>query len=518
MGMRLRAADAGAPSAPGISGWRWRAPDPAPPTAPAAQSAWWVEQAPTADPATYLTAPLPDALRLQGAAVALVRARADVMGALDRDAQIAVMRARARVRRWELRTSPFVVWLLGAPRGIDPRTQAATSLLEGFAAQANARAGAHYATWEQSLREGAQRAAAPSGAAAIAQDVPDGATTGATTGAARPLTLAAVSHIIQQARHGVAPDAGTRDAAAEPTVIAAAEMTVDPDALTQVPDPGAGHDPPPPERGKGPHAKPSALDADQVAAGREGVARAVRMLQGWTKFDDFGRQEAVLNGLIAERARLALAAGDPAWVDHLQQVLSEQQILTGRYGDADCRGLVEWCRRDPVTAGRAFRTLWEGEDLEAALDGFCATVPLDKEELGNNSLAQVASILVSGRDPYNLPPLQAHSTDLARICGLPTIATSAPVGRRYALMLDNLRALREDLAGRGVPVRDLAGMYGVSVYVGNPRFLDYDTAPAGEDFDDLYRDLVALHRANGGRRFPDSQSERNPAVRRGAGA
>jgi len=524
MSMRLRAQDGAAAAPLGIAGWRWQGGDVEPGLDSSEQADWWIHHAPTADPATYRVAPLPEGLRVQGAALALSRARADVLGGLDPDSQQAIIRARARLRRWQLRTSPFVVWLLGPPAAMDERTQAAKALLDEFDRHATARSKDHYGVWEDALRTAAiDRAGALVPPAA--PDAPVNTSGGVTE---RPLTLAEISGMIMRARSG-AP-LGADPAAAETLVgetlvgeTLVGETLVGETLVretlvreTRVSSAGGmGADDPPP---KGPQAKPSELDPAAVEAGRQGVAAAVRTLQEWPRFEEYGRQEAVLNGLICERARRALAAGDGAWVDHLQQVLAEQQILTARYGDPDCRGLVEWCRRDPVAAGNAFRMLWEEENLERALDGFCAMVPLDKEALGNNSIAQVASVLVCGRDPYNLPPLQAHSQDLAKICGLPTIANSAPVGRRYRLMLDNLRTLRDDLGTRGVQVHDLAGMYGVSVYVGNPRFLDYDTAPAGARFDALYRDLVSLHRANGGRRFVERQSERDPSVRREDGA
>lgn len=509
MRMRAHPADAAVAEAPregvGISSWSWSGPaDDTPPGRDAErQGQWWVQQAPTADPETYRRAPLPDSLRMIGAALEMRRARRELLMDLDPESRRRLFAAEAALRRYELRCSTIVCWILGDPPEMTERQRAAKGLLDEFGQSVSARAGERYGEWEGKVREAAVAAATPEAAApSAASSAARAASQGVDDD--RPLSLAAISHAIQSARRGERPEAG--EAA---TVVAASTAPLE-EAVTEVRAPAP---PPPAKKPKGAQPKASPLEPAQAEAGRQAVAAAVQALQAWPQFDEFGRQEAVLNGLIAERARLALRAGDARWTDHLQQVLAEQQILTARYGDADCAGLVEWARRDPQ-ARQAFATLWEEPDLERALDGFCAMVPLDKEDLGNNSIAQVASILVSARDPYNLPPLQAHSQDLAKITGLPTIASSAPVGRRYALMLENLRTLQADLAGRGVRVPDLAGMYGVSVYVGNPRFLNYDTAPGGPRFDALYRDLVQVHTDNGGRKFTATQMERDPIARK----
>lgn len=160
-----------------------------------------------------------------------------------------------------------------------------------------------------------------------------------------------------------------------------------------------------------------------------------------------------------DRLRAVFTAADagenPA--EAFRHAFSGFNILDFRVADSFAR----WVRDNPSTAQEALRALAHQPGPES-VDRFLALVPREAAA-GLGAGLSIASALLMGLDPENLPPWRSEAAEMTRrLSGGYQVEEAATPGEQYLFFLERLDAIRAAANGDGVQLRDRLDTQGLA--------------------------------------------------------
>lgn len=178
---------------------------------------------------------------------------------------------------------------------------------------------------------------------------------------------------------------------------------------------------------------------------------------------DLTQEERIFKLERVERLRAVFIAAengeDPA--EAFRQAFSGFAVVSWMVADT----FLQWVRQNPAAAAAAFRALADKPGAES-IDRFLALVPREAAT-GVGAGLSVASTLLMGLDPENLPPWRSEAAEMTRrLTGGYQAEDSATAGERYLLFLERLDAIRSAVNPDGVLLNDRLDAQGLAWTIG----------------------------------------------------
>ena len=152
---------------------------------------------------------------------------------------------------------------------------------------------------------------------------------------------------------------------------------------------------------------------------------------------------------------VAQAGEDPA--EALRAALSGYNVVDFRVADT----FVKWMQGNPSIAAEALRALALKPGAES-IDRFLAFVPREAAA-GMGARLSIASALLMGLDPTNLPPWRSEAAETTRrLTGGYPVQDSATAGEHYLNFLERLDAIMSAVNADGVLVQDRLDAQGLA--------------------------------------------------------